>query len=107
MGGGLRTLRQSPSKRRMARRSVTEKEEAETGNVNAPVSSRPDIVPVPASRGQPRRSYNRQDTAADFNRPREKKVERLFAPDPELRAVERSSSQEETVVGTSNIETHL
>uniref|UniRef100_A0A914ZSC4 PIPK domain-containing protein n=1 Tax=Parascaris univalens TaxID=6257 RepID=A0A914ZSC4_PARUN len=90
-------LRQSPSKRRMARRSVTEKEEPETGNAAIPISSRPDIVPVPVSRGPPRRSYNLQDTAADFNRPREKKVERLFAPDPELRTVERSNSQEETV----------
>uniref|UniRef100_A0A914ZV20 PIPK domain-containing protein n=1 Tax=Parascaris univalens TaxID=6257 RepID=A0A914ZV20_PARUN len=97
-------LRQSPSKRRMARRSVTEKEEPETGNAAIPISSRPDIVPVPVSRGPPRRSYNLQDTAADFNRPREKKVERLFAPDPELRTVERSNSQEETVVGTSQIE---
>ncbi|VDK43809.1 unnamed protein product, partial [Anisakis simplex] len=98
-------LRQSPSKRRTARRSVTEKEEPETSNPVVPAaSSRPELVTIPASRGPPRRSYNRQDTAADFNRPREKKVERLFAPDPELVEVEPSSSLEETVVGTSQIE---
>lgn len=96
-------LRQSPSKRRITRKSISEKEEGE-GSGGPALSARPDIVPVPVSRVPPRRSYNRQDTATE--RPREKKVERLFAPDPEMRALapERSLSQEETIVGPSQVE---
>ncbi|MCP9260885.1 Phosphatidylinositol 4-phosphate 5-kinase type-1 beta [Dirofilaria immitis] len=72
-------LRHSPSKRYLPRRSLTEKDEAETVTL-VDISRRPFSNP---------------------QKPREKKIERLFAPDPdptELLKTNKSHSSEENVV---------
>ncbi|VDK89510.1 unnamed protein product [Onchocerca ochengi] len=75
-------LRHSPSKRYLPRRSLTEKDEAESATL-IDTSRRP---------------------FSNLQKPREKKVERLFAPDPDptemLRTTKSHSSEE-------NIMTHL
>lgn len=75
-------LRQNPSKRHTQRRSVTEKEEGE-----------PSVV-----MDNQRRPYGNQ------HKPREKKVERLFAPDPDPTVPLQSS---ESQYLEENIITHL
>ncbi|VDN58148.1 unnamed protein product [Dracunculus medinensis] len=92
----------SPSKRRITRRSITEKDEKDE-LISAIHQTRPDIVPVSSSRMQIRRPYGRIE-----EKPRERKIERLFAPDPdpkleELHPMTRSFSEEETVVGVSEV----
>uniref|UniRef100_A0A915PT80 PIPK domain-containing protein n=1 Tax=Setaria digitata TaxID=48799 RepID=A0A915PT80_9BILA len=76
-------LRHSPSKRYLPRRSLTEKDEGEPTTLL-------DIQ---------RRPFSSQ------SKPREKKVERLFAPDPDptepLRTVELHSSEENMIVSFS------
>ncbi|VDM97015.1 unnamed protein product [Thelazia callipaeda] len=84
-----KTLRQSPTKRHFPRRSLTEKDEGESVAV----------------KDAQRRPYSSQQSAdfliSLFRKPREKKVERLFAPDPdptELLRSENSQDLEEDMI---------
>ncbi|EJW88844.1 hypothetical protein WUBG_00251 [Wuchereria bancrofti] len=81
-------LRHSPSKRYLPRRSLTEKDEAEP------------IIIVDTSR----RLFN------NLQKPREKKVERLFAPDPnpaELSETTRLHSSEEDIMILAELDNTL